>query len=84
MDSMNSDNISAASGHFINGRYLVRRGGAWVDPVVETMPDAQRVRVRPDSQEYVQLMTRYPQVLLLSGTLPIQLALGETIYELFA
>jgi hypothetical protein len=79
---MNSESISAASGSFINGRYLVRRGSVWIDPVVETMPRARRERVLFGSREYFQLLIRYPQLLFLSGTRQMHLLLGDTIYEI--
>jgi hypothetical protein len=68
----------------INGRHFVQRGDQWVDTKVERMPEARRVRVRFDSREYFELVIRHPRdVPMISGARNVQVALADTVYEIY-
>jgi hypothetical protein len=48
------------------------------------MPEAPRVRVRFDSREFFELLSKFPKLLsLASHGQNLQLALGGTVYEIY-
>ena len=72
------------SSFLVNGRQFIQRGKQWIDTHAEKMPAARHIRVRFDSREYFELLIKYPKVLpFLSRTRNIQLALDNTVYEVF-
>lgn len=68
----------------IHDQTFIQRGDHWVHPAVEQMTGARRVRVRFDSREYFELISRHPKALpYLQGARNVQLPLEDTIYEIF-
>jgi hypothetical protein len=68
----------------VHGRQFIQRGNQWIDAKVEEMPEARHIRVRFDSREFFELIIKYPKTLpYLSGTRNIQLALDDTVYEIY-
>ena len=68
----------------IHDQTFIQRGAHWVHPAVERMPEAPRVRVRFDSREYFELITRHPKALpYLQGARNVQLPLDDTVYEIY-
>jgi hypothetical protein len=67
----------------IHGHHFVQRGQTWVDAEIEKMPEARRVRVRFDSREFFELLVKYPKTLpYVTAARNVELALGDTIYEI--
>lgn len=68
----------------IHDQTFIQRGAEWVHPAVAKMPDAKRIRVRFDSREYFELITKHPRVLpYLQGAHNVQLPLEDAIYEIY-
>ncbi len=68
----------------VRGRRFILRGSQWVDEVVETMPEARHIRVRFDSPEFFQLLAKRPELVANIGSARhVQVALGDTIYEIY-
>ena len=68
----------------INGRRFEQHGDQWIDSAVEKMPRARRVRIRFDSKEYFDLIIRHPHEMpMISGARNLQLALDDTVYEIY-
>ncbi len=68
----------------VKGRRFVQQGDQWVDEAVEHMPQARRIRVRFDTPEFFRLLLKRPELLSNIGSARhVQLALGDTIYEIF-
>jgi hypothetical protein len=68
----------------VRGRRFVQRGDNWVDEAVEHMPQAKRIRVKFDTPEFFKLLLKRPDLLEgLSSARNMQVALGDTIYEIF-
>lgn len=68
----------------IQGHRFVQRGGTWIDSEVEKLPNARRIRVRFDSLEFFELLIKYPKTLpYVTATRNVQLALGDTVYEIY-
>ena len=66
-------------------RCFVQRGATWVDAAAENLPrNPARVRIRFDSRQFFELLIKYPKTLpyAKSGR-TIQLALGNTFYEIY-
>ncbi len=84
MKSSKTNGKPEAPGCLINGRHFIQRGGQWVEAAVERMPHARRIRVRFDSHEFFELLIKNPKALpYLQGARNMQLALGDTVYEIY-
>lgn len=73
----------AQTSRYVDGRAFYRNGDQWVDVSVQKMPQAARVRVRFASPEYFELLAQHPRhsAWFALGQ-NLQLALGDTIYEI--
>ncbi len=81
---MNTHDTSSKSVCLVRGRRFVQRGKQWVDEAVESMPQARRIRVRFDTPEFFKLLLKQPELLPnIIGARNVQLALGDTIYEIY-
>jgi hypothetical protein len=68
----------------VRGRKFIHRGSQWVDEAVETMPNARHIRVRFDSPEFFRLLVKRPELVPNMGIARnVQLALGDTVYEIY-
>jgi len=69
---------------FVNGRNFFQNGNQWIDTRVQKLPQAKKVRIQFNSQEYFDLLAKEPQVrpwLALGQN--VQFALGEKVYEVY-
>jgi Ca-activated chloride channel family protein len=69
---------------FVNGRNFFQNGNQWIDARVQKLPQAQKVRIQFNSQQYFDLLAKEPQVrpwLALGQN--VQFALGEKVYEVY-
>jgi Ca-activated chloride channel family protein len=68
---------------FVRGRTFFRNGEQWMDARVQQMLAARRVQVQFNSPEYFELIAKHPNALAwFSVGRNIQIALGDTIYEI--
>ncbi|MCX7824012.1 MAG: VWA domain-containing protein [Verrucomicrobiae bacterium] len=67
---------------FVHGRAFFQNGSQWIDSHVQAMPNARRVQVKFNSQEYFDLLARHPHALpWFAVGCNVQLALDNTVYE---
>ena len=67
---------------FVNGRAFFQNGIQWIDANVQKLPNARRVQVKFNSDDYFALLAKYPDAAQwLSIGRNIQVALGDVIYE---
>ena len=70
-------------GRFVAGRNFFQNGNQWVDALVQKQPNAKRVSIRFDSDDYFALAAREPQVLpWLALGQNVQFVWKGTIYEI--
>jgi hypothetical protein len=81
---MEANRFSFAPTCFVSGRQFIQRGNQFIDTAVERMPSARHIRVRFDSREYFELLIKYPKARpCLAAARNVQLALDETVYEIY-
>jgi hypothetical protein len=81
---MSAHDSGSPAAFLVRGRKFILRGSQWVDEVVETMPEARHIRVRFDSPEFFRLLVKRPELLPNIGSARnVQVALGDTIYEIY-
>lgn len=69
---------------FVRGRKFIHRGSQWIDEAVENMPDARHIRIRFDTPEFFRLLAKRPELVPNIGIARnVQVALGDTIYEIY-
>jgi len=67
---------------FIHGRAFFQNGSQWIDSNVQAMPNARRVQVKFNSQDYFDLIAKHPRALpWFAVGRNVQVALDNTIYE---
>ncbi|MBM3890721.1 MAG: VWA domain-containing protein, partial [Verrucomicrobia bacterium] len=67
---------------FVRGRAFFQNGSQWIDSNVQAMPNARRVQVKFNSQEYFDLIAQHPHALpWFAVGRNVQVALGNTVYE---
>jgi Ca-activated chloride channel family protein len=67
---------------FVHGRAFFQNGSQWIDSNVQAIPNARRVQVKFNSQEYFDLMARHPHALpWFAVGRNVQVALENTVYE---
>jgi Ca-activated chloride channel family protein len=67
---------------FVRGRNFFQNGEQWVDAEVQKRQNARRVKVKFNSDEYFALAAKHPDAAAwLSVGRNVQVALGETVYE---
>jgi hypothetical protein len=68
----------------VRSRRFILRDGQWMDEAIQAMPQARHIRVRFDSPEFFQLLVKRPELLPNIGSARnVQVALGDTIYEIY-
>ncbi len=81
---MRTHDSSSETVCLVRGHRFVQRGQQWVDEAVVNMPQARRIRVRFDTPEFFQLLLKQPELLPnIIGIRNVQLAVGDTIYEIY-
>jgi len=74
--------IQSQQNRFIRGRTFYQNGAQWIDAEVQRHPDARRVQVKFNSDEYFSLLKKYPDAAQwLSVGTNVQLLLDDTVYE---
>jgi Ca-activated chloride channel family protein len=74
--------IQAQQTRYVRGRTFYQNGAQWIDAHVQSRPDARKVQVKFNSDEYFALLTRHPDAAQwLSVGRNVQLLLDDTIYE---
>lgn len=67
---------------FIRGRNFFQNGPQWIDAAVQKRPDARRVQVKFNSDDYFALAAKHPDVAAwLSVGRNVQFVLGDAVYE---
>ena len=67
----------------VSGRAFYQNGAQWIDASVQRLPNARRVPVKFDSDEYYALLARYPQAApWLSVSRNVQIELDNTVYDI--
>jgi len=67
---------------FVRGRAFFQNGSQWIDSNVQAMPNARRVQVRFNSQDYFDLVAKHPHALAWFAVgRNVQVALDNTVYE---
>jgi Ca-activated chloride channel family protein len=67
---------------FVRGRAFFQNGSQWIDSNVQAMPNARRVQVKFNSQEYFDLVAKHPHALpWFAVSRNVQVALDNTVYE---
>ncbi|MBI5687238.1 MAG: VWA domain-containing protein [Verrucomicrobia bacterium] len=67
---------------FVHGRAFFQNGSQWIDSNVQALPNARRVQVKFNSQEYFDLISQHPHALpWFAVGRNVQVALNNTIYE---
>ena len=67
---------------FVNGRAFFQNGTQWTDATVQKLPNARRVQVKFNSDDYFALLAKYPSATQwLSVGRNVQLALDNVVYE---
>ena len=68
---------------FVHGRAFFQNGSQWIDSNVQAMPNARRVQVKFNSQDYFDLVAKHPhaQAWFAVGR-NVQVALDNTVYEI--
>lgn len=74
----------AQQNRFVAGRNFFQNGNQWVDSTAQARPHARQARVQFGSQEYFDLVARHPraQAWFALGK-NLQVALGDTVYEIY-
>jgi hypothetical protein len=81
---METHEDSSTAACLVKGRRFVQRGDQWVDEAVDRLPQAKRIRVKFDTPEFFQLLLKRPELLPGMGSVRhVQLAMGDTVYEIF-
>ena len=74
--------IDSQQTRFIRGRTFYQNGTQWIDALVQSHPDARRVQVKFNSDEYFDLLRRHADAAQwLSVGTNVQLVLDDTVYE---
>ena len=82
--NMKSNEPDARRSCLIHDQTFIQRGDHWIHPAVEQMASAPRFRVRFDSREYFELISRHPKALpYLQGARNVQLPLDDAVYEIY-
>ncbi len=69
---------------FVAGRSFYLNGNQWIDANVQKMPQAKRVRVQFNSEDYFNLLAKEPQALRwLALGQNVQFSLGNIVYEIY-
>jgi Ca-activated chloride channel family protein len=77
------DALESQQTRFIRGRTFYQNGDQWVDALVQSRPDARRVQVKFDSDEYYALLVKHPDATQwLSVGRNLQLLLDDVVYEI--
>jgi len=67
---------------FVRGRAFFQNGSQWIDSNVQAMPNARRVQVKFNSQDYFDLVAKHPHALAWFAVgRNVQVALDNTVYE---
>ena len=68
---------------FVHGRAFFQNGSQWIDSNAQAMPNARRIQVKFNSQDYFDLVAKHPhaQEWFAIGR-NVQVALDNTIYEI--
>ena len=67
---------------FVHGRAFFQNGSQWIDSNVQAMPNARRVQVKFNSQDYFDLVAKHPRALAWFAVgRNVQVALDNTVYE---
>ena len=67
---------------FVNGRAFFQNGTQWIDATVQKLPNARRVPVKFNSDDYFALLAKYPTAAQwLSIGRNVQIALDDIVYE---
>ncbi|MCX6910600.1 MAG: VIT domain-containing protein [Verrucomicrobia bacterium] len=67
---------------FVHGRAFFQNGSQWIDSNVQAMPNARRVQVKFNSQDYFDLVAKHPHALAwFAVSRNVQVALDDTVYE---
>ena len=67
---------------FVNGRAFFQNGTQWMDATVQKLPNARRVQVKFNSDDYFALLVRYAHAAQwFSLGRNIQIALDDVVYE---
>ena len=68
---------------FVNGRAFYQNGSQWIDANVQKLPNARRVQVKFNSNEYFALLVKHPHAApWLSVGRNVQVELDNTVYEI--
>jgi Ca-activated chloride channel family protein len=68
---------------YVNGRAFYQNGDQWVDSRVQQLPNARRVQVKFNSDEYFDLIARHREAApWLSVARNVQFVLDDTVYEI--
>ncbi len=74
--------VQAQQSRYVRGRTFYQNGRQWVDAQVQSRPDARRVQVKFNSDEYFGLLQKHPDAAQwLSVGNNVQLVLDDTVYE---
>ncbi len=75
--------MQAQQSRYIRGRTLYQNGAQWVDANVASHPDAKKVRVKFNSNEYFALLSKHADAARwLAVGCKVQLYLDGTVYEI--
>lgn len=67
---------------FVRGRAFFQNGSQWIDSNVQAMPNARRVQVKFNSQDYFDLVAKHPHALAWFAVgRNVQVALDNKVYE---
>jgi Ca-activated chloride channel family protein len=75
--------LQSQANRYVQGRTFYQNGTQWIDAQVQSRPEARRVQVRFNSDEYFELLARHadaPQWLSVGRN--VVLLLDDTIYEI--
>ena len=67
---------------FVHGRAFFQNGSQWIDSNIQAIPNARRVQVKFNSQDYFDLVAKHPHALAWFAVgRNVQVALDNTVYE---
>ena len=82
-NSLSESQPTISQSRFIKGRTFYQNGSQWIDSLVQTKPEAKRIKIRFDSPEYFQLIKDHPEASSwLAVGRNVQLLIADTIYEI--